>query len=486
MKDSAADEYSIGLERLPVPALVLDSELTVRGSNASAAKLLHVPILAGRKLGDLAAGLEQIEERFGEDRTAAHGFELEVTIDNTSAFLDVFIERTEAGEVVLLLADVTERRREERSSVAAERQKLKLQRTEALERLAGGIAHEFNNILASVLLQADMMDLQLDEGSPMRSRVHDIKEAANDAASIVRQLLAFGRRQSMNPAPASLNSIIDIALRDLRALLGDKITLSTELHPELGLCFVDQGQIAQALMYLALNAKDSIADSGSVTVRTRNIESDDQLIHATQTSGHYVEISVTDTRPRMDARIADHIFEPFFSKKGARRTTGLGLATVYGIVKQSGGFVWVRSIEDVGTTFSMQFPRIDEPRSINTDPGRVSRTVLLIDDEPLVRRVAAEGLRNAGLRVLEAASGAEAVEMARTIREKVDLVLADLSMPGMDGDKAAVAVKEFHPNAQILLMSGDASTVKGHRFLSKPFTLNQLVNAVSAAIAAEG
>lgn len=477
------------LEISPLSAIILDSNLMVSAMNSAARSFFNYSgeSLVGRRMVDCVRAAEAIEW-LGEASDDAHGL-CEFKCENgVNIWGEVHGRRFHDGRWLLLINDISERRLAEKSVLASEKQRWKVQRTEALEKLAGGIAHDFNNFLAVILLQTDMMNLQLPEGSPLAGRVEEIRAVSNDAASIVRQLLAFGRRQAMNPAPVVLNRVIELSERDFKALLGRNIELRLELEPDLGVCFVDQTQIGQALMYLAVNAREAMPEGGILTIRTKNIAEGEALIHKTQASGSYIQVEVIDTGVGMDAKTEDHIFEPFFSTKGSKKTTGLSLATVWGIVKQSGGYIWVSSVQNSGTSFKIHFPRVDQPKPA-TAPipthkiGQPIQTILLLDDESSVRKVAAEGLRQAGYRVLEAESGTNAIEIARTFPDPIHLILTDYSMPGISGVEAVTEIEKYHKTARVLFMTGDpANLPNAADLITKPFTLSKLISKVQETI----
>lgn len=490
------------LDVSPLPALVIDRDQRITAANDSARDFLITGEvrLVGARFGDWIRSAERIvwlteNNHSGEKKDRRELCEFACG-DGSYAWGEIHGRHLSDGRWLLLINDISARKRAEKSLLASEKQRWKMQRTEALERLAGGIAHDFNNFLAVILLQTDMINLQLSEDDPLVNRVNEIRAVANDAAAIVLQLLAFGRRQAMNPSPIVLNDLLEASSRDFCALLGEEIELILDLDRELGVSFVDAGQIAQALMYLVINARDAMPEGGRVTIKTTNIDKGGRLIHKTQANAEYVQIEVIDTGKGIDPRLIDNIFEPFFSTKGSNRSAGLSLATVYGIVKQSGGFIWVTSIQDGGTTFKIQFPRIDQPK-VRAKPANHGKngshidTILLLDDEISVRKVAAEGLRREGFRVLEAANGMDAVDIARTFPDPIDLIIADYCMPVMNGAEAAERIKKYHSSASVILMSGDPGTYReGSKenayavFLAKPFSLASLAKIVQDVLRA--
>ncbi len=475
-----ANEFAF-VELSPLPCVLTDNDLRIMAANSEAVELIGVQGAVGNALSSFVSSIDEFNAALANGHA-----DIEINSRDVALTAEIFARQLPGKGWLIAINDITERRRAERTQFASDKQKWKIQRTEALERLAGGIAHEFNNYLAVILLQTDMINLHLPDDDPIANRVNEIKAVANDAASVVRQLLAFGRRQSMNPAPLVLNALFAAIERDLKALVGGGVAVEFELDPELGVCFVDQGQLMQAMMYLTIHAREKMPEGGRIIFRTTNIAKGGPLIHRTQSSGSYIQIEISHTGTGIDARNTDNIFEPFFSTKGAKENTGLALSTVYGIVKQSGGYIWVSSPPNSETTFKIQFPRIDEPRSFRSDSSsEPAATILLIDDERAVRRVAAEALRGAGYRVIEASSGEEAVELARTLSESFQVILADYSMPHMNGEEASRQVKDHHKDAKVIFMSGDPASLPATSrsgMLSKPFSVRTLVERVSEAL----
>ncbi|MFT3742991.1 MAG: ATP-binding protein [Pyrinomonadaceae bacterium] len=488
------------LDVSPLPAIIADRERRIVALNNSAKSFLGSGSIEmrGARLVDWVRSAESIvwlNEKLSSSEAQDHIDLCEfVCGDGIYVWGEIHARSISEGQWLLLINDISDRKKAEKSLLASEKQRWKMQRTEALERLAGGIAHDFNNFLAVILLQTDMINLQLTEDHPLLNRVNEIRAVSNDAASIVRQLLAFGRRQSMNPSPTVLNDLLEASFRDLKALLGERVELILDLDTDLGVCFVDSSQIAQALMYLVLNARDAMEDGGHLTIRTTNIDRGGRRVHKTQTSGEYIQIEVTDTGSGIDPRFIDHLFEPFFSTKGSNRSTGLGLATVYGIIKQCGGYIWVNSEPNNGTTFKIQFPRVDQGKArskaeVPILPSSQMQTVLLVEDEVSVRKVVAEGLRKEGYRVLEASNGRDAIDIARTFPGAIELIIADYSMPVMNGAEAVAKIKEFHMASRVLFISGDPGTfiegtasVADAMFLDKPFSMATLIKTVGNAM----
>ncbi len=390
--------------------------------------------------------------------------------------------------------DITALKHARQTYLESEEQLRRSQKVEAIGRLAGGIAHDFNNFLAVIMLHVDMLSLQLPVNSPLRFRIEEIKSVTNNAAGMVRQLLAFGRKQTLQPHPIVLNHIVQEFIKIIRPLIGEDIEVEIDLDPNLGVCFVDKDQTVQILMNLAVNARDAMPKGGVLKIQTLNVILSKNLLRLkSQPVGEYVQLTVCDSGIGMTSDTRKHIFEPFFTTKEPNKGTGLGLATVYGIVKQSNGFIWVDSAPEQGTTFEVQFPRIDQPaKSLIKEEEEVvrmptgSETILLVEDEEPVRRAALEVLNVLGYQVFEAASGAQAIQIAEIVNKPIDLLLTDVVMPRMNGRELAEEIKSLHPETKVLFMSGyNDDIISNHgileenvNFLSKPFTPLTLANRI--------
>ena len=372
---------------------------------------------------------------------------------------------------------------------------------EAVGRLAGGVAHDFNNLLTIIRGHGDLLLERGIENSSQRNSVEQIKKAGDRAVAMTRQLLAFSRLQVLQPRVIDLNAVIAEMGKMLPRLIGEDIEY--QFTPESGLARVkaDPGQIEQVIMNLAVNARDAMPSGGKLHVRTRNIELDDAEARRRppMAPGMYVLFSVSDTGQGMDEKTKAHIFEPFFTTKEVGKGTGLGLATVYGIVKQSGGFIWVESSPGQGATFDIYLPQASEEisrKEQETKPAAIPRgseTVLVVEDQDGVRELAAEFLRTNGYSVLEAVDGVEALEVARRFGRTIHVVLTDIRMPRMGGTELAKKFKALQPDAKFILMSGyseqlgDQNEKPGERFfvLPKPFSMNSLTSAVRQVLAGQ-
>jgi len=377
-----------------------------------------------------------------------------------------------------MLQDITERKR-------LELQLRQAQKMEAVGRLAGGVAHDFNNLLTIINGFAALLSRQTSAEDPRHEQLKEILTAGETAASLTRQLLAFSRRQLLEPRVLGLNSVVADIENMLRHLIGEDVELVTTLQPDLGRVKVDPGQIEQVIMNLVVNARDAMPQGGKLLIETSDVEIDEDYVrsHAPMLPGKYVMMAVSDTGCGMDLETQAHIFEPFFTTKEEGRGTGLGLATVYGIVKQSGGFIWVYSEPGRGSTFKIYFPRVEEvlptAKTVKVRAQRVegSKTVLVVEDEAGVRSLVCQALAAHGYKVLEAAGAARALKISKQHTQPIDLLLTDVVMPRTSGKELAKRLSSLHPETKVLYMSGytDDAVVRlglsegGTPFLQKPF-----------------
>ncbi|MEO6525133.1 MAG: ATP-binding protein [Gemmatimonadaceae bacterium] len=379
------------------------------------------------------------------------------------------------------------------------------QKMEAVGQLAGGIAHDFNNLLTAINCNVELLLDAIDPGDARRDDVVQIREAATRAATLTRQLLAFSRRQVLQPKALDLNGTVRNIERMLRRVISGDVRIRNDLEPRLDAVFADAGQMEQVLMNLVLNARDAMPRGGSIIVTTRNVALEVSLEHrfGVLPSGNYVTLSVNDAGSGMASDVLERLFEPFFTTKGHGEGTGLGLATVHGIVIQSGGQIVVRSTVGAGTEFTVFLPtftgaapptRRPTPSVGLPAPNIAVRTVVVVDDDDGVREVAVRALARAGYRVLAAAGGDAALALlAKQDEHDALLLLTDLLMPGMNGAQLAVRVSERHPWIRIAFMSGYSTDELARagtgslarRLLNKPFTLPELVEFVAGAFAAE-
>jgi two-component system cell cycle sensor histidine kinase/response regulator CckA len=375
--------------------------------------------------------------------------------------------------------DISQRRK-------LEEQFQKAQRLEAVAHLAGGVAHDFNNLLGVITGYAYMM--QTEAAGANRERVDAILQAAGSAAALTRDLLAISRRQVLQPTVLNLNEVVKETEKILLRVLGEDVRLRSELDAQLGRVRLDRTQIEQVLLNLVINARDAMPGGGEIRIQTSNAQLDETYskAHAGVQPGEYIMLGVLDTGKGMDRATQSRVFEPFFTTKAPDKGTGLGLASVYGIVHQSGGHIWLYSETGIGTTFKIYFPRVYEsaeaarPRH-SVASYRGTETVLLVEDHALLRKVTTEMMRDMGYNVLVADTPEAALEIARSGRD-IDLLVSDVVMPEMNGLMLRDQIVAERPKIRTLLMSGYSGDVisqygdigKGTALLAKPFTAEAL------------
>ena len=395
----------------------------------------------------------------------------------------------ETVEVLEIIAeDVTEQR-------VLENQFRQAQKMEAVGRLAGGVAHDFNNLLTVISGYTEVLLERTDADHDLYPKIQAIHQATERATGVTRQLLAFSRKQMLELKVVDLNAIVTEMERLLRPLIGEDIGLHTKLTRDLGRTRADAGQIEQVIMNLVVNSKDAMPHGGKITIQTANanLHKDDLgREHSYIHPGAYVVLSVSDTGQGMDKETQARIFEPFFTTKEKGKGTGLGLSTVYGIVKQSGGYILLESQPGQGTTFRIYLPRVEEAADtvtrmqVSQRENGGSETVLLVEDESSVRQLVRETLEAHGYRILEAENGEEALRIANTSSEHIDMLITDVVMPGMSGRELSARLCASHPQTKLLYLSGytedaivhEGVIEPGTAFLQKPFTLQMLARKV--------
>jgi two-component system, cell cycle sensor histidine kinase and response regulator CckA len=396
-------------------------------------------------------------------------------------------ESLQAASVYEVFAeDVTERR-------ALEKQLSMAAKMEAVGRLSGGIAHDFNNLLGVIIGYSQVLRRKLDPNSPLKEHAEEVEKAAQRAVSLTRQLLAFSRQQILTLAVVDLNTLVSDMQKMLPRLIGEDITIDITLDSTLGRIKADQGQIEQVVMNLAVNARDAMPNGGKLQIETGNREFDEFYCseHPGAKPGRYVMLAVTDSGAGMTPQTLAHIFEPFFTTKDVGKGTGLGLATVYGIVKQSGGYIWVDSAPGIGSSFQIYLPRVEETVSKTTadaptDNLRGTETILLVEDADALRKLAHSFLADHGFQVITASNGEEALRVAELYGQPIDLLVTDVVMPGINGRALSDRLLAKQPKLKVLYISGYTdSFIAGHGVLEagtfllhKPFTEEVLIRKV--------
>jgi len=407
--------------------------------------------------------------------------------------------RERIGGIVIFSEVITPRKRAEEALRKSENQLRQAQKMEAIGQLAGGVAHDFNNLLTAILGFSEMGLAGLPEGDPLAGDLKEVVKAGQRAAALTRQLLAFGRRQVLQPRMLDINdSVADIA-KMLKRLIGEDIDLVTRLDPQIGRVHADPGQIEQVVMNLAVNARDAMPEGGELIIETADTELDETYLkgHPWATPGPFVMLAVTDTGTGISEEVKAHLFEPFFTTKDVGKGTGLGLATIYGIVKQSGGQISVYSERGKGTSFKIYLPRVEgqvQPKVAPPAPRtmRGSETILLVEDDESVRALAGSVLRKNGYALIVANNGVEGLEAADRHSGAIDLAITDVIMPNLRGQDFARLLSERRPNTKVLFMSGYTDASIHHRelapdipFLQKPFTGERLLLKVREVLESE-
>jgi PAS domain S-box-containing protein len=490
-------KYKALIETTNTAYVILDSEARVVDANAEYVRLTgraSFDQIAGKSIREWTAkhDLERNSAAFEGFLKQSHVRSLEVDhIDEQGNVIPVEINATlvQSGavrQVLAVLRDISGRKAAEAEKFKLEEELRQAKKLESIGRLAGGIAHDFNNLLTLINCYADFIVNGLPENHPLREDALQVLRAGERAAALTGQLLAFSRKQVIRPRPLNLNAIVAETEDMLRRLVGEDIELMVSLDPRLGQVLADPGQIHQILMNLAANARDAMPDGGELFIETSNVEIDGDLAaqHPETAPGHYILLTVTDTGQGMDPATGMQIFEPFFTTKGLGKGTGLGLSTVYGIVRQSSGWIGVQSEPGKGASFRIYLPRISAAPSPN--PSRESapatltggETVLIVEDQKEVLQLAKTTLKSYGYRVLEAAHAEEAILVSGGYPGPIDILVTDVVLPGMNGRELAGRLAASRPEMKVLFVSGYAADVIGHRgvldsgveYLPKPFS----------------
>lgn len=399
----------------------------------------------------------------------------------------LLIDKNGNKQMILAIRDISEYKR-------LEAQFLQSQKMEAIGVLAGGVAHDFNNLLNVINGYSELLGDDLPADSPLREDVEQIRDAGRRAAALTSQLLAFGRKQILQPEILNLNQILLEMSSMLRRLIGEDIDLVATTHPDLGMIHADPAKIQQIILNLVVNARDAMPEGGKLTIETSNFEFHEEYIkdHPVTTPGSYIMLAISDNGAGMDAETQARIFEPFFTTKAKGKGTGLGLATVYGIVRQSNGYIWVYSEPGKGTAIKIYFPRaygeLSQAPVAKTDSSAFlgSETILVVEDEAAVRSLAVRLLTDRGYTVLEASQGADAVRIAREYAGDIHLVVTDVIMPGISGKAMVAQLQAERPDIKTLYISGYTDNAIVHHgildsdvaFLQKPFSVESLARKV--------
>jgi len=395
--------------------------------------------------------------------------------------------------------DITELKRAEAEKARIEDQLRQAQKLESVGRLAAGVAHDFNNLLTVINGFSRLLLGGLKVGDPLRDGLEEIHKAGERAAGLTQQLLAFSRKQILQPRVLDLNRVVEEMRPMLERLMGENVEVCVQLHAQPTTIRADPHQLHQVLMNLAANSRDAMPRGGRFSIETTSVEWDESHIQSRPgaQAGPYVMLAVSDTGVGMNVETCGHIFEPFFTTKEVGKGTGLGLSTIHGIVEQSGGSVEVASELGRGTTFKIFMPRVVDAQADSGKPEAVvaiggKETVLVVEDQAVVRRYAATALRTFGYQVIEAENADEALQVCERERDRIDLILTDVVMPGLSGRELADRLKQLRPEIKVMFMSGytDDAIVhpgaleKGAEFIQKPFSPDQLAIKVREMLVA--
>lgn len=465
--------------------------------------LAMVPIRSEQPIGAIGSYWASVRQPTSDEVALLQALadSTSVALENVQLYADLQVGIRERGTALeQARRELEDRKRAEAELARVETQLRQAQKMEAVGRLAGGVAHDFNNILSVVLTYSSLVLSELAASDPLRTDVEEILRAGERAVGLTRQLLSFSRQRVLAPQSLMLNEIVAGVERMLRRVIGEDVQFESRLSPDLYPVLGDLGQLEQVLMNLIINARDAMPQGGKITLETSNarIRGDYTREHYGVTEGDYALLAVSDTGIGMDRETQSKIFEPFFTTKEKGKGTGLGLSTVYGIVKQSGGHIWVYSEPGCGTTFRLYFPRLlgatQRPSVGPADPARFSgtETILLVEDDAPVRDAVFGILQRHGYKVLQAQNAGEAILICQEFPSAIHLMVTDVVMPMMSGTQLARRLAEIRPSMKVLCMSGFTDDVVLHHglidsklaFIQKPVTPEGLLSKVRSVVAA--
>jgi len=487
-----------------------DKDFNIVRANSGAEKLLGIPFMkiSRQKCFESYHGSDCPKQDCPSCRTLMTGDPslAEIFEPHLNKYLEIkaLPKKSANNEIIGLVhvvKDITQQKQTEMEQRKLESQLLQIQKMDSIGRLAGGIAHDFNNILSAIIGYSEIALLKLPKDSPVRETIQTVKESGSRAAALTHQLLAFSRKQVLRMEPVCINVVIESMAKMLSRIIGEDITLVINAQSNINSIMADARQIEQVILNLAVNARDAMPEGGSLVIGTEDIELDESYlkVHEEARPGLYVMISVSDTGRGMPPEIMERIFEPFFTTKELGKGTGLGLATVYGIIKQHNGFIYVYSEPDRGTTFKIYLPAgkeeaMAELQSDTEDMPSGSETIVVVDDDTLVRRLAVDTLQPLGYTVIEAQSGEDAVRAIDNYHGTIDLLLTDVIMPGINGAELARLFRTKRPGKKVVFMSGytdDAISRHGvlNRdviLINKPIIPHKLAQEVRRALDNKG
>jgi PAS domain S-box-containing protein len=507
--ERAVRSLSAAVEQTPVAIVITDAEGTIEYVNPAFSHQSGYSReeALGKNPRILKSGHHPPEFYAGLYATIARGGEWRGEILNRKKSGELYWENAtisaivdEAGRPRRYLAvkeDITRRKAAEEDLRRTQEQLTQSQKLEAVGRLAGGVAHDFNNLLGVIIGHGQLAQSSIPEGHPARARVEQILGSAARAAELTRQLLAFSRRQVLQPRVLDLNAEVADTEKMLRRLIGEDVDLVTRPDPGIGRVRADRGQISQVLMNLAVNARDAMPRGGVLTIETSNLDANETFVrdHVPMPPGRYVQLRVADDGAGMEESVREHVFEPFFTTKPEGQGSGLGLSTVYGIVKQSGGFIWADSAPGRGTTFTIHLPRVeealDEPETTAVEPAsRGVERILVVEDQSALRELVCEMLQEVGYEVLSAADGRAALASSEAFPGSIHLLVTDVVMPGMSGPELLSTLRKRRPGIRALFVSGYTSDIiarsgadgQATDLLQKPFGRDDLLSRVRRAL----